>query len=173
MLEYQRLRREINAATASSDSQPMPRRPLPSRAARAQARGLCGLDKVSRSLSKSSLSSDGSMVTGSPSTPAPSETELAAREQRTRDQDSLVIETELERYRAASTIHDVDELMDFDILVFWQVSVRQLRLSTFSLTNSTGSQAYLSFTLPHCTRCSPRPSIRSALRTCLFVWEGD
>lgn len=179
MLEYQRLRRETNLTPETSDPQPMPRRPLPSRAAHSQARGLCGLDRIMRSLSKGSLSNEDSPTPDPPfpSTPSEPETERAVRERRIHEQDSLTIEIELERYRAAGTINDMDELMDFDILVYWQVNTRQFCLSTctnehYRLTNTStlcSTVSHLTFSPPKHPPCLANACFRLARRLTLTV----
>jgi hypothetical protein len=94
----------------------------PSAAARSQTSGMTRLNALAKSLSADSLS-DGTQPLETPSTSsstvAPSEEDLII-------QDMASIQEELSRWKALGIMVNEDEIEDFDLVRFWQVSISLL-----------------------------------------------
>ena len=90
---------------------------IPSAAARSQSSGMARLNALAKSLSADSLS-DGTL----PETPSTSSTNSASSEEDLIIQDIAAVQEELSRWKALGIMTDEDEIEDFDLVRFWQVS---------------------------------------------------
>jgi hypothetical protein len=91
---------------------------IPSAAARSQSSGMARLNALAKSLSADSLS-DGTL----PETPRTSSSNSAPSEEDLIIQDIAAVQEELSRWKALGIMTDEDEIEDFDLVRFWQVSV--------------------------------------------------
>ena len=90
---------------------------IPSAAACSQSSGMARLNALAKSLSADSLS-DGTL----PETPSTSSTNSASSEEDLIIQDIAAVQEELSRWKALGIMTDEDEIEDFDLVHFWQVS---------------------------------------------------
>ena len=122
MLLHQRAIREVRTASTLA---PVRQKAIvvPSRAARNQGKAIAHMNNIARQLSSGSLDltaaaapSPTTLSPGSSSTPtAPSSEDLLAR-------DLVAVQKELEKWNAAGLMTKAEEIEEFDLVLFWQVS---------------------------------------------------
>ena len=91
---------------------------IPSVAARSQASGMARLNALAKSLSADSSLSDG---TPTPETPSPLNNSAPSEEDLT-IQIMAAVREELSRWKSSGIMMDENEIEDFDLVRFWQVS---------------------------------------------------
>ena len=101
----------------------------PSAAARSQTSGMARLNALAKSLSADSLSDE----TQPPETPSTSSSTVAPSEEDLIIQDMASIQEELSRWKALGIMVNENEIEDFDLIRFWQVSISKSLLSYYDL----------------------------------------
>jgi DNA-binding transcriptional ArsR family regulator len=101
-----------------------------SRAALQLGGGLAALEALVRPASTNPTPLETRPNTPATSAPIP-EIDVSAAQRHLEELDQMAVEQELKRYEDAGIIEDVNEVDNFDIMVYWQVSTSDMRLITY------------------------------------------